>query len=482
MATSHDSRPLRRVAQAVFFLSVMGLASAGAQPAPPPAPPIVPSPDPPDPETPPVIPLEVDDPLLALPPSAPHELRDWKQTLDMVSARSTNLIIAVQEVERARGAWRQALGQALPVLTARGDVVHHLLRNEVGSFDFDTNTFVTETVPDSPVVTGSVTASVPILAVREWYAIGTEDRNIEAAELRADDARRLVLAEVTNAALAVVTTEQLNDVNRAGLRSALERLELERRRAAHGAGSRLRLLRFEQDVARARTAVITGDEATRRSREALGLALGQSEPWGVSQSISFVEVMKLLQSACHGGSIDERSDVAAAQAEVEVAERRVTEALLLTVPTADAFTTFTASTSELQNRDNIAWTIGASLVIPLYDGGVRYGLMHSAEAVREESRAELDRTRREAQVEVTRSGRDSLVAEQQRELAEQRRDLAREASRLTAIAFEQGAATSFELVETAGDERQAELELVLREFDVLQARVAALLATATCSY
>jgi outer membrane protein TolC len=340
----------------------------------------------------------------------------------------------------------------------------------------------TEPLPESPVFTGSVTASVPILAVREWYGIGTADLAIDAAELRADDARRLVIGEVAASVLAVVTAEQLTDVNRSGLRSALERLELERRRAVHGAGSRLRLLRFEQDVALARATVVAGDEALMRAREALGLALGQSEPWGVSRLVTVADVVQLLQTTCKHVTLDERSDVRAARTEVDIAERQVTDALLQTVPTADVFTTVTGSTVELQNREHLTWVIGASLTVPFYDGGIRYGTMHRAEAEAEQSRTLLEETKRQANVEVSRSERQARVADEQRDIAAQRRDIAREAARLTTIAFEQGAATSFELVETARDERNAELELVLREFDVLQARIVANLSRATCSF
>ena len=49
-------------------------------------------------------------------------------------------------------------------------------------------------------------------------------------------------------------------------------------------------------------------------------------------------------------------------------------------------------------------------------------------------------------------------------------------------AYEAGTGTSFELVDTAQKARQAELDLTVKEFDVVRARLAALLANANCKY
>ena len=49
-------------------------------------------------------------------------------------------------------------------------------------------------------------------------------------------------------------------------------------------------------------------------------------------------------------------------------------------------------------------------------------------------------------------------------------------------AFAAGAGTSFDLVDAGRNERNAELDLTVKEFEVIKARIAALLATANCNY
>ena len=81
---------------------------------------------------------------------------------------------------------------------------------------------------------------------------------------------------------------------------------------------------------------------------------------------------------------------------------------------------------------------------------------------------------------MTQAVRGVAVAEQSRAVAEQSRDLARETARLTQVAFEAGTATSFDLVESGRRQREAELDLAVREFEAVKAKITALLASASC--
>jgi outer membrane protein TolC len=62
------------------------------------------------------------------------------------------------------------------------------------------------------------------------------------------------------------------------------------------------------------------------------------------------------------------------------------------------------------------------------------------------------------------------------------RDLAAENDRLTRTAYLEGRGTSLELVTAAQGLREAEIQLALREFDLVKARIAAILALATCPW
>ncbi len=59
-------------------------------------------------------------------------------------------------------------------------------------------------------------------------------------------------------------------------------------------------------------------------------------------------------------------------------------------------------------------------------------------------------------------------------------DLAKETARLSQIAFESGAGTSLDLIDSGRVLRQAELDLAVKELSVVQAKIAALLAMSAC--
>jgi outer membrane protein TolC len=472
----------------VTALVVLASGAAFAQPAPSApaaaAAPIAATPSPPA--------IDVTDPALAPVPAPPRVLRDFRDAIGLVTARSTDLRVAQLEVRRAEGAARQALAGALPSVVASGTVTRQLVRDTVKATDpsscrlqgaelvCDT---VTQEVPSDPMTASAqITASQPILAPRAWYAIGTADRATEASRRTYEDRRRTVLAGLASSIIAVVTAERVAEINRVGLRSSLERLELVRRRVRAGAGASLDVVRSEQDVVAARATLIQGDESLRQAREALGLALGSNDAYGVRPDVSLDAVAGEASALCTPGSPGARADVLAARAQLEVAERGVTDVKLAYAPTAELSTTATYQSKAVFGDKHYTWSIQGMITLPIWDGGARYGSMRVAKAQAAQQKEVVDVTIRQATLEATRAERSVAVAEQSRLVAQRATELARETARLSQVAFEAGAGTSFELVDAAKGQRDAELQLALREFDLVSAKITALLATASCNY
>ncbi|AGP36909.1 hypothetical protein SCE1572_21880 [Sorangium cellulosum So0157-2] len=425
--------------------------------------------------------IEVNDPALAPVPPAARTLASWNEARAIIEQRSVDLVVAVQEVARAEGSARRALAQALPNLDASGELSRLLAP---GGADAPTR------------AAASITLRQPILAPRAWYGIGTADLAVEVAKLSLEDRRRFTLVAVADAVVSIVTTERLSEVNRVGLRSALELLELTRRRERLGTGTKLDVVRAEQDVALARATLVSGDESLRRAREALGAALGLKGEVGVPQEFSLNGIATELGSQCTQTRTDQRADVRAARGELELAERGLTDAKLAFAPYAEVSSTLGAETyfggaapaggvggvgdAGDATRSGWSWSIRAVLTVPIWDGGARYGDLRINRAVVEQQRARLGAVERSAELESTQAVRSVEVAEQARAVAEQSRDLARETARLTQVAYEAGTVTSFDLVESSRRQRQAEIDLAVREFEVVKAKISALLASASC--
>mgnify|MGYP000887163642 CR=1 FL=1 len=463
---------------ALFALATLAVHGAAPSVLAQPAAPADPSTADPAPTTPP--PITLDDPMLEPLPEPPKSLTSWRQALALSAAEDPEYSISLFEIERSRGEERQALAGALPTLTANGQVTFHIIRDDISTIDFETGAPVTETVPSSPTASASLTLRQPILAPRIWYAIGTAEAATEAAELSSQDTQRLLVGRVAAAIVSVVTAERIAETNRVGLRAALERLVLQKRRLELGSGTTLDVVRFEQDVVLARATLIQGDEDLRQAREALGLALGSVEPYGVSPNISINEIEGTITRICAGGSLESRADIQSIMKEKEIAERSVTDADLRYAPTAEVSTTATYSSQDLVGDKNYAWSVQGLLTIPIWDGGERYGARRSALAVVRQQEERLDAAMRSAKVEVTQAQRSVTVANDALTVAKRARELAAETDRLSQRAFEAGAGTSFDLVDASRRLREAELSLAVRELEMVRAKITALLATASC--
>jgi outer membrane protein TolC len=423
-----------------------------------------------------------------LDPSPPpqHVLQSWQEALGLVRSRSVQYRTALAQIDVARARSREALAAALPQLLSTAIntyAKYEILRGTGDYFDPDTRTYSRQTLPKPAVALGAgLTLNVPIFAPRAWYDHETAEQNVDYEKLNAKEAERQVVASVANTIVSAVTAERLADVTKESLRNALSTLELNRRRSALGASSALDVLRSEQDVQIARAQVVTADETLLRARESLGLALGFPEGWGVNPDVRLDALAADARATCtQENDVNKRSDVRAATANAQIAQRAKGSVGWAFWPTLNAQSVLQAQNVEYQTGHNVSWTIGANLQWLLYDGGLRYGQRDEAEANARIAREQLSDTQRKAALDVTQSLRSVTVAETSVAVSTKGRDVAAETARLARVAFINGSGTSFDLVDTASKLRQAEIDLTVKQFNLLQAKVAALLALANCN-
>ncbi len=419
--------------------------------------------------------------MLAPPPPADRVLASWKDGLTLVRQNSTSLRTTAARIAESEAIARQALAPALPTLTANAGITRHLIRGE-GIVSF--SPLRTGDIPDPATAwSASLNLRVPVFAPKAWYDHTTAKVAVENVRLNGVEIERQVLGSVANAIVTVVTAERLAEVSRVSLRSALSTLDLNKRRAALGASSALDVLRVEQEVELARAQVVSADETLLRSREALGLALGTNQSYGVTPDVKLDQLAADARASCKvQPSTAERPDVRAATSGVELAQRRVKSVDWSYWPTVDAVSSLAYYGPEVSsiNGKHYTWTIGGLLTWQLYDGGFRYGLKQQSQAQVSLAQEQLTDTKRRADVEVVQAMRSVKVAEANLTVTARRRDIAAETARLSKVAYLNGSGTSFDLVDTAQRLREAEIDLAIKEFEVLRAKIAAFLALASC--
>jgi outer membrane protein, multidrug efflux system len=413
--------------------------------------------------------------MLAPPPRAPREIASWEQALRMVRTQAPDYLASHQRVRQAEARSRIALGRALPVLDGEGTFTHQLFTEDrmVGGE-------VVETPPNDVFGVGA-TARVPILDLRAWHGVTTGERNERAEQLSFAEQRRQIAVDVVQTMLSTLAAARVAELNRQGLRAALERLALAEARLRFGQGTPLDVDRARQDVAAARAELISGDESLEEAREALGLVLGSEQPLGAAATLDMAAFERAVAGTCQlRADIEQRSDVAAARARLEVAERLVDDAELQYLPTVDLLSRFRHETETI-NSPNTTWSVLGVLNVPIYDGS-RYGVTDENRALAAQARQALIATRLNAIVAVARAQRAVKVNEAARDVARQQRELAARIDERIRQGYAGGIGTSLDLVISAQSLRLAETRLALLDFEVGKARASAVLANAECMY
>jgi outer membrane protein, multidrug efflux system len=444
-------------------------------------------------------PPPVDDPMLTPVPAPKRLLGSWQEALTYLRARSTDLRIALDQVLQAEAQTRIALAAYLPSINGTGTLTHNLVTTTITPGPQTENVSISgmpativispppgarsSTVPTATYLTGNIQATQAIINVQAFDQISIDELGEDAAKLSVDDEKRTLLLGVANEIVSVVTAEREAEINRVGLRVALEQLEITNRKRALGAANGLDVVRARQNAANARAALVTGDEALRETREALGVAIGIPEETGVARDINVDGMAQSAMASCRAVTgVDDRADVAAAHSRLAAAKRSLRNVYFQFLPTLTAASAVSNTGQPLNAFPSTTWNIQGILSVPIWDGGARYGLLRNARAAEDIAAQQLEALRRNAIIQVAQAQRQLLVAEESARVAREQRDLAAQNDQMTQAAYMAGQGTSLELVTASEAHRQAELNSALGEFNVVKARLLAMLALSTCPW
>jgi outer membrane protein TolC len=375
----------------------------------------------------------------------------------------------------------------LPTITGTTTGTHHFITNEtvqiVGLNGISPIFGPPISTPTKNYATGSLVLQQTVLNLQQFYAIGTARESTKATALTYDDMKRTLALSVANDIVGVVTAERVAEINRVGLQQALARLDLTERKQRLGAATGLDVVRAQQDVENARTTLVSGDETLRKARESLGLAVGIPTEVGVPRDIKVDGLERDAVSTCRvAESLDDRADIAAARRKAVVADRLIHDAWLQFLPTLNAQSTVGTTTIDVGTAPNTTWNIQGVLSWAIWDGGARYGNLRTTRANYDEALMSLESIKRQAMIQVEQAKRAVTVANDTLAVQARARDLAVKNDELTQAAYREGQLTSLDLVTAAAARRQAEIQYALDEFNLIQARVAAILALATCDW
>jgi outer membrane protein TolC len=310
--------------------------------------------------------------------------------------------------------------------------------------------------------------SVPVYAPVDWAARHQAADQVLASQAVQADARRAIALQTGRTYLAVIAQRRVLESNERARDNARAHYDYADRRLQGGLGSRLNMLRAQQELSADEARVEDARMALRRAQEALGVLVAVDHPVDATGEPAFdLPVAATPDLELVRG----RSDILAIAARETAAIRVLNDSSKSYLPTATARIAPQWLTPSGLFANSRSWSGSLQVSLPLFDGGQRRGEARERQALLELVRAERSGAERQALSEI-RTAREAIAAGE-RALAHARAAAtqAAEVLRITDAAFREGATTNIEVIDAQRRARDAETAAAVAEDTLRQAQL-----------
>jgi outer membrane protein TolC len=380
-------------------------------------------------------------------------------------AQNVSVVVALEEIRRYEALRREARAASFPTLVGNGVYTR---------LDAD-RTFGGRVILYQDQLSANLSLTVPLIVPQRWASWSHASANVKTAQVAAEDARRQTAIAVARAFLGVITQKHVVDVNEHALQTARAHYDFAHTRLLGGIGNRIDDVRAEQQVATNQSQLETSYVALARAREGLGVLVGDQGP------IDAIEDIPLPAAPTLEVALDEatkkRPDVVASRLRFEAADQvrkdSYTDYLPFLLGNVQPF----YQSPESLTQPKTGWQAQLLLTVPLYDGGLRYGLAAERQSLSLEARAQYEALLRQARSDVRVAFEAVKQAEAAYASAVAAARLAHGAVDLVTTAYRAGATTNIEVIDAERAAHAADTAAALAEDQAGQARIDLLAAS-----
>ena len=394
----------------------------------------------------------------------------FQEAVERSLRQNPQVVIATQEIVRAKAVLEQVRATGLPTLYANGSYTR-LDGDRLSPAGVAGGT--PTVILGENTIAANVQITAPILSAHSWAAWAHAADNVKVSAAAALEIERQLALSTGRAYLTVLTQRKVVEVSRIARDAARAHHDFARARQVGGIGNRIDEVRAAQELASSESQLQSVKTQLARAREALGVLVG------VESAVDATEDPDLTSRGTAQDMLDgigTRTDVKEATLRKDAAHKVTRDSFADYIPLLTAvFQPFYQDPPSL-TVPRTGWQGQLVLQIPLFDGGARYGARRERSALEREAQIQLQATLRQARSEV----RVSFEAVQHADLALTSADsaaqLAKEAFALATIAYREGAATNLELIDAERQSRDAATQAALAEDTARQARLDLLVA------
>lgn len=315
--------------------------------------------------------------------------------LERVASENLDVQAAMARVEQARGVAGIARSEFFPGITL--NAAARRVRNSG-----------TQLFPgfSDPLPAATInTIQLPIDFGYEIDLWGRVRRNYEAAGADANAARAardaLLLAlraETATTWFALRTLDTQRGILRATVGLRRESLALNRDRLKAGLGNDFDVARAEAEVAVAEADLWRLTQTRPALENALAVLTGSNpSTFTIPEDVAWAGItpVPVVPAGIPAELVSHRPDVAAAERSLAAAAARIgvaRAAFLPTVKLGGQIGLLTSDGNRLFDSDSRTWTFGATISLPIFDGGRNAAALKAAKAITDEARANYERT------------------------------------------------------------------------------------------
>jgi outer membrane protein TolC len=390
------------------------------------------------------------------------------ETIRRALARNPDVLIAIQEIARAKAIVEEVRAGSLPTLTSAAmfTQLDHARISEVNASSI---------IEPATQFNASGTAAVQLNPQR-WVLWAQARENQVLARLSAANVQRLLAITVGQTYLALFAQHQLIAADALGVQNAAAHVDYTHARLVAGNGTEL-------DYERA-LALYNSDRALLenarfvlvRLQEQLGILIAESGPIDVVEAVQLPPL-----PADAGGALDDarrlRSDLRLSRESLVAATRVQRDSWADYVPWIDATYQFFYQTPPTQTLPTTGWQLTVTLGFSIYDGGLRYGLVKERRAIERETRIRLDNELRLVSADVRTAESELAHARAALTTAREAARLSADTLRLTIVAYHAGLSTNIEVIDAQTASLNADVTAALAENNERQGELDLLLAS-----
>lgn len=399
------------------------------------------------------------------PAPAARRVVAFDEAIRRALARNPDALTARAELFRAQALVEQARAHSLPSVTALGSYTR-----------LDDNRLVAGNLAAAQdTFAASAVVQVPLLVPVQWGQWSHARSDLRVSEAGDAAVRRAVGLLTARAYLSVLVQRRLLTISVLARDTAKAHYEYVHARTSGGLGNRLDELRALAELQSDETAVELTATAGDRAREALGVLLGEAEALDVEDGAA-------LDAALGQDPVGETQ--LPARADLQVLERRRVAASAVRDDSWRDYVPYVTGTAAVAYQNPATSTIPATswqaqlvLTMPVYDGGLRYGMKRERQALADEATIAMEGAVREARSQV-RIGFVALQrAQRAREFARAAATAAADTLKLANLAYRGGSVSNLDVIDAERRARDAGVQVAIGEDSVRQARLDVLAAT-----